>query len=487
MLGFSEVSDIVEETRLLLPDSDHRVARAGRRVALVCSVCAGSTLALALSTSVPPVPSFKSAINYPDGLNCRSVVASDVDLDGDIDLIVTHRVQSDVSIWINSNGLGAFIPGSSLLAGAAPRIATCADIDGDLDEDLLVVNSLADSASLFENRGLDAGMNWLGFLDPVTIPTEENPHWVDTGDLDLDGALDIVIACFGVVPAPDGQENLMGEATVHLAADSVDFSVYTTVEVGLGVRPISVAIDDLNGDMAPDVVVLGEGLLGACVFLNLGLDPKTDDWLGLGAPTHLLLGSRPQAVEIADMDLDGAPDLVVASILSSTIEIAWNDGAGAFPTTTSLSSAGEPEHSLPVDLNGDGLPEIATALLADDKVAIHENRGKRIIVLRSLNPVEREPKFVAQGDFNGDGRPDLASASSNQGGPGFFSVLLNSGIAELCAADLDGSGAIGSPDLALLLGSWGPCTGPCPEDLDDSTVVNSFDLAALISNWGPCP
>jgi hypothetical protein len=55
-----------------------------------------------------------------------------------------------------------------------------------------------------------------------------------------------------------------------------------------------------------------------------------------------------------------------------------------------------------------------------------------------------------------------------------------------CPADLDGSGAVGSSDLAALLGVWGQCSG-CPADFNADGVVGAFDLALLLSDWGPCP
>ncbi len=55
-------------------------------------------------------------------------------------------------------------------------------------------------------------------------------------------------------------------------------------------------------------------------------------------------------------------------------------------------------------------------------------------------------------------------------------------------ADLDGDGDVGAFDLALLLGSWGPCPakGDCPADLDGTGDVGAFDLASLLGAWGPC-
>ncbi len=55
-----------------------------------------------------------------------------------------------------------------------------------------------------------------------------------------------------------------------------------------------------------------------------------------------------------------------------------------------------------------------------------------------------------------------------------------------CPADLDGDGAVGAEDLAILLGAWGPNPGH-PADFDGNTLVDAFDLAQLLGNWGPCP
>ncbi len=59
-----------------------------------------------------------------------------------------------------------------------------------------------------------------------------------------------------------------------------------------------------------------------------------------------------------------------------------------------------------------------------------------------------------------------------------------------CSADLDGDGAVGSSDLALLIGTWG-ATAPAGTlllgDVNFDGVVNATDLAELIGLWGPCP
>ena len=54
-----------------------------------------------------------------------------------------------------------------------------------------------------------------------------------------------------------------------------------------------------------------------------------------------------------------------------------------------------------------------------------------------------------------------------------------------CPADFDGDGAVTAADLAMLLGSWGPCPG-CPADFDDDGSVGAADLAQLLGAWGDC-
>lgn len=54
-----------------------------------------------------------------------------------------------------------------------------------------------------------------------------------------------------------------------------------------------------------------------------------------------------------------------------------------------------------------------------------------------------------------------------------------------CPADLNGDGSVGASDLAILLGSWGPCAD-CSADLNADGAVGPFDLATLLATWGPC-
>ncbi len=87
-------------------------------------------------------------------------------------------------------------------------------------------------------------------------------------------------------------------------------------------------------------------------------------------------------------------------------------------------------------------------------------------------------------DCNANQTPDVCDIAS-----GFSLDLDLDGVPdECCIGDLSGDGAVDAEDLAILLGSWGPCFG-CPGCLADLTcdgVVDAADLAILLGSWGPC-
>ena len=72
-------------------------------------------------------------------------------------------------------------------------------------------------------------------------------------------------------------------------------------------------------------------------------------------------------------------------------------------------------------------------------------------------------------------------------GMGLGSGLLSAAVAAVLstesvghAADLNGDGVIDGTDQAILLGSWGPCSG-CPGDLNGDGMVDGVDLAIWMS------
>ncbi|MCA9290171.1 MAG: hypothetical protein KDA25_03520, partial [Phycisphaerales bacterium] len=111
-----------------------------------------------------------------------------------------------------------------------------------------------------------------------------------------------------------------------------------------------------------------------------------------------------------------------------------------------------------------------------------------------------DPLFAGPGDYHlGAGSPCVDAGSDDavpgdvttdlDGAPRIQGEAVDLGAYERtpspCPTDLDGDGTTGAADLAVLLASWGRCTG-CPADLDGSGTVGAADLAILLAAWGAC-
>jgi hypothetical protein len=55
-----------------------------------------------------------------------------------------------------------------------------------------------------------------------------------------------------------------------------------------------------------------------------------------------------------------------------------------------------------------------------------------------------------------------------------------------CDADVNGDRLVNGTDLAMVLQSWGACTG-CAADVNNDNLVNGTDLAIVLQAWGACP
>lgn len=162
---------------------------------------------------------FGSAATLPGGANGTFGVAlGDVDADGDLDLMIsnTQATSAGFQLLINQGGtVGAFLQTQTLLAGANGRSASFADLDGDDDLDVVLVNADQPNYVAFNTNGL-------GNFGPAQLLPGGNLHSQAAllGDLDGDGG-QIVTAeglpdLGALVPQP-AATLLASSAALHLA------------------------------------------------------------------------------------------------------------------------------------------------------------------------------------------------------------------------------------------------------------------------------
>ena len=170
----------------------------------------------------------------------------------------------------------------------------------------------------------------------------------------------------------------------------------------------------------------------------LSFDPpvysSTPDWISDNP--HYSTGAA-----LADFNRDGWLDLVVADgndMSQGRLNVYYNDGNGALPTTASWQSAdlGYNGHLDVADVNGDGWPDVAVSYLGTSSTfgpiaRVYLNNNGILSSLPDWSADIIGNAFgVDFGDINNDGRPDLAVATGWSYSPQHFYnnyVYLNIG------------------------------------------------------------
>lgn len=189
------------------------------------------------------------ATTYPSaGLTPTDIKTGDFDGDGDKDLIISNSGSNTVSVDLN-DGSGVFTNAGSFATMSGPIDITVADYDK---------NGLPDFAVSNYNSGtITVGLNSGGLSFTTSSYTGTNyPIQNDSGDLNADGYIDIIVA--GNSPTTLSVYLNAGNGTFSNSPDN-----YSSLSNGFGTN-----IGDLNNDCALDVVVSEHGK-GMEAFLGL--------------------------------------------------------------------------------------------------------------------------------------------------------------------------------------------------------------------------
>ncbi|HEY6836951.1 MAG TPA: FG-GAP-like repeat-containing protein [Gaiellaceae bacterium] len=289
---------------------------------------------------------FGPATAYPTGGDfSHSVAVGDVNNDGNPDVAVTNINSNTVSVLLGDGhgGLGTpatFSTGTS--RDLAPSALAIGDLNGDGKPDLAVANQNAFSVSVL----LGDGTGSFGPATEYPIPGPFSPSSVKIADLNRDGRLDLVV----------GDYNFGGLIAVLLGDGVGGFGSPAIYSSGAN-NVFSLALDDLNGDGNPDLVV-GAASPSVSVLLGNGIG-------GFGLPTSYPLAGgfgATLSVDAADLNGDGKTDLV-ATGGNSDVSVWLGDGAGGFGASTryGFCTCSSPSALATGDLNHDGLPDIVGA------------------------------------------------------------------------------------------------------------------------------
>jgi hypothetical protein len=410
------------ETNDFLTRDGAALARGARRrtVALATGIVLLATLASCdhddnYYVVAGPLPPGYGSVYVPN-----SIAVADVNGDGTPDLLVATTVDQGSG---NNPGVAAAYLGNPASPGAFQQGATYPTTGTDPSGivvvnlsttsgagiDLVVSNFSSGTASILLHDPANPGK----YLAATTLTTGGQPNQAVSGDLNGDGVPDLVFADL----SPNGNAVVVLQDATHPGQFLAPLNLATG-----GMTP-SVAVGDLNGDGKADVVAVNFDANGnngrVSVFLQNPASPGT-----FQGAVNFPAGAQPQAVRIADVNGDGLPDLIVAN------RGPGSDGTGAAGVSVLLQDATHPgsflapiTYSTPwgaidvavADLNADGKPDLVVASLGPAPT------GAVSVLLQSATTPGTfgtatsyrgfgQPLSVAIADLNADGHPDIAVA-----------------------------------------------------------------------------
>jgi hypothetical protein len=179
-----------------------------------------------------------------------------------------------------------------------------------------------------------------------------------------------------------------------------------------------VTIADLDGNGAPDVVTADDNAIGVSIFGNAGGGM-------FNSLTNAKAGNAPYAIAVGYLNADTYPDLAVADLNSGFVSILINKQDGTFTQPNSPIAIGQSADAVVFgDLDVDGKLDLVVGDADDLTIAVLFGDGTGqfgATMFTGVNHAPTLPGSLAVGDLNGDGAPDLAVASSD----GTVSVMLN--------------------------------------------------------------
>jgi FG-GAP-like repeat len=200
---------------------------------------------------------------------------------------------------LRGDGKGGFhSPGSPVEAGRKPyRNLRAADFDRDGRCDLVTPNMVEKGVTVL----LGDGRGGFRGVSSPPVPAGPSPFVVAPGDVNRDGAIDLVVANYS------GQlSDSSGDALTFLLGDRRG-GFRLGPRIATGRAPFDVAVGDIDGDGFLDAVTANAGSrdLTTAFGARDGFSPER--------VMALPLGRKPVRILLADFDADGKSDAVTAN------------------------------------------------------------------------------------------------------------------------------------------------------------------------------
>ncbi len=388
--------------------------------------------------------SFAEHIIDTNFAGAHSVYATDLDSDGDVDVLAVGFYADEVAWWENdgSQGFTKHVVDSNF-DGAYRVHATDLDLDGDVD----ILGAARDAGDItwWENDGDE------NFSEHTIDGSFGATRFVYAADIDKDGDLDVL----GTDADPVDDDRIAWWE--NDGSQTFTRHIIYTLDNDLGGMWVAYPADfDADGDLD---VVGATGGAGTVVWLeNDGSQ---------GFTSHILsdTGAGAAWVYPTDVDNDGDVDVLGASVALDRVTWWENDGSASFTEHIISNSFNGARHVYAEDVDGDGDVDVLGAGQDANEVAWWENDGNENFTKHTIVSGFDRPTSVYATDVDGDGDVDVISNAWQGNDVAWWEQLSDA--APTCVA----------PPAGLV--SWWPGDGNVDDiwDNNDGTLMNGAGFA----------
>ncbi len=323
---------------------------------------------------------FSSPIILPSG-GRQPVSAAVLDFDGDghLDIVTVNRASTDISVHFGTEDFGIFEDPvlDALAPGVTPSSILSANFDGDASGDFAVsLSGGTDGQNAYISLFYGSGNKTAPWIAPnrLDLPILQGgrPFSMAWGDPTNDGKQFLLAA--DTIESRIHALDWVDKATVHQSPDGI-------FPLPLASAPREIATGDLNGDGADEIVTALWNQASCDYRADPNACPWNTIAVHYGNPlkSPLIVGKQEYAVQkapwspvLTDLNGDGALDIAVANGHSGTISGLLNDGGGTFPSQLVYHfgpSAGT-VYVTAADFNGDHQADLILSRRASNTLSI---------------------------------------------------------------------------------------------------------------------